>query len=770
MTIYIPGIYTYCTAKCRYFFIFPLVMLPNKTFSFSPLRKGLSFMSAWLFMGLHLLAQKADPDSLKTRLQTEPNDSIKALILNELAWQSKFQNLKESEKYCLQSIDLCTRTAQLQLRSSAYNTLGLVKSESSEYETGIQYLKLSLADKEKTGDKKGMATVRNNIGVAYKNLGQPEQALLYFNEALAAHTELGNLRGQGEVYSNLGVLARNSGDYEKSNEYFLKSLELRQKINDKNGMAIVYNNLNANASDQSNYREGLEYLYKAATLFESLNNKVALVAVYGNIAKLNKELLRYKEALDYCKKAIEIGQATGASQNIIGVYASMGDIYFARKQYAKSIQYYNKGLSYIKDEKGSNKSHLHLGKGVCYMEEKKYDQALPQIKTAIDIARKNNEQKPLARALQKLAKFYVDTKQTDLVKKPLNESIKISKANEYKDILQLCYKTYANYHETLEPGNSTSKDYLEKAGRLKDTIFSQNLAGKFAEMQTRYETEKKETAIQLLQQAKQIDQLKIQEQKNAIRKQQYLLAFSIAGILLLLVAGYFYITHIRLKSRLKQEAAIKATEEKERLRLARDIHDDLGSGLSKINFLSELIAHNKNLGTEYRENAETIAETSKKLVVNMRDLIWALNPENTTLAGLIARIHEYASDYLEDFPAELKLNLPVHIPETRISKDSHRELLMVVKESLNNVVKHSRASLVEIDVRISQQELFLIIKDNGVGIPASYRLGNGLENMKTRIRSIGGLLELVSEAGKGTAVSVNLPMEKLLNTTLVVNP
>lgn len=723
-----------------------------------------------LLIQVPVLSQKTKLlDSLKTRAETETNDSLKATLFNELAWQYKFQDLKESEKYCLQTIELATKAGQIKIRSSAYNTLGLVKTESNLFEEGIKLMELSLADKEKIGDKKGMATVKNNIGVAYKNMGKPELARQYYAEALAAHIELGNERGQADTYSNLGVICRDQGLLEKSDEYFSLALDLHQKTGNKNGQAIVYNNLFANASDRAEYTRGLDYLYKAAVIFESINNRAALVSVYGNIAKVNKELYKYKEALDYCQKAIDLGTAIGAHQNIVSVYASMGDIYFMKEQYKKALQYYKKGLTYgIKNAVGKYESHLYLGQGCCYLEEKDYDKALPAINKAIKISRDKQEEKPLARALQKLAKYYVETNEAGKAKKPLDESIRICRTNDYKDILRLCYHTYANLEEKTGTNNQAGQ-YLREASKLKDTIFTNDLAQQFAEMQTRYETGKKEAEIKLLKQQEQIDNLKIKEQEASLQKQRYLILFFVIGLVLLAIAGYFYMTNMRLKARLKEEAAIKATEEKERLRMAKDIHDDLGSGLSKISFLSELVVQQKNLDEEAKENLASISETSKKLVVNMRDLIWALNPDNTTLSGLVARLREYSADYLEDYTAGLQLHFPHEVPGFGITKESHRQVLMVLKESLNNIVKHSKATQVEVKVEINHDNFTLVIRDNGVGINVTQKPGNGLGNMRSRMTTIGGVFKLESQREKGTCITVHIPLEQMQNHTLVVN-
>src|SRR5690606_20909146 len=131
--------------------------------------------------------------------------------------------------------------------------------------------------------------------------------------------------------------------------------------------------------------------------------------------------------------------------------------------------------------------------------------------------------------------------------------------------------------------------------------------------------------------------------------------------------------------------------EQERLRIARDLHDDLGAGLSKIKLLSN-VASSKSAYAPIQKEIQALSATASDLVGNMRDMVWALNPENTTLDYLVARIREYAHEYLEDFPIDLVLNTPREIPMMNITKEANRNIFFAIKECLQNMVRHSEAT------------------------------------------------------------------------------
>ncbi|MBK6640808.1 MAG: hypothetical protein IPG39_05975 [Bacteroidetes bacterium] len=177
-----------------------------------------------------------------------------------------------------------------------------------------------------------------------------------------------------------------------------------------------------------------------------------------------------------------------------------------------------------------------------------------------------------------------------------------------------------------------------------------------------------------------------------------------------------------------------------------------------------MVNHAKT-NADVTSNAAAISETSKRLIDNMRDLIWALNPENTTTGDLIAAIREFASDYLEDFTAELHFHIPSNFPDFQIRKECYREVLMTVKESLNNIVKHSEAKEINLEISLNDNDLIISVSDNGRGLPAEKeKSGNGLTNMQVRISSIGGDFRIKSEPNKGTSITIMVPVIQLAKT------
>jgi signal transduction histidine kinase/sugar lactone lactonase YvrE len=228
----------------------------------------------------------------------------------------------------------------------------------------------------------------------------------------------------------------------------------------------------------------------------------------------------------------------------------------------------------------------------------------------------------------------------------------------------------------------------------------------------------------------------------------------------ILIVRYYIRQRVLVKTReLEKQHALNM----ERLRISKDVHDDIGSGLSKIS-LHSAIASRKILDNQAPgRDIEHISSISKELVDNMRDLIWVLNPENTTLDHLVSRIREYCADYLDGMKVNALFIFPDEVPDMDIAREVQRSIFSTIKEAVNNCVKYSKAEELKIELSVSNSNLAITLTDNGVGFAANEMRsgGNGLRNMKQRMELIGGQCSITSEKCKGTEVAIVIPLESL---------
>ena len=198
--------------------------------------------------------------------------------------------------------------------------------------------------------------------------------------------------------------------------------------------------------------------------------------------------------------------------------------------------------------------------------------------------------------------------------------------------------------------------------------------------------------------------------------------------------------------------------ERVRRRIATDLHDDIGSSLTQISIMSE-VAQNRGDGDNTQELA-MIANSSRELVDAMSDIVWAINPQKDHLSDLKQRMRRFAADVLTARNIELDFRAPLDETDIALGANIRREVFLIFKETVNNVVKHSCATRAEIDFRIADGQLRLRVSDNGRGFDTnSESEGHGLMSIRERTTALGGKIQVESEPGQGTTTNLRVPLD-----------
>jgi signal transduction histidine kinase/ligand-binding sensor domain-containing protein len=243
----------------------------------------------------------------------------------------------------------------------------------------------------------------------------------------------------------------------------------------------------------------------------------------------------------------------------------------------------------------------------------------------------------------------------------------------------------------------------------------------------------------------------------------WFIALSSAVLLGLLVGSVYVVATQRLQrqlARMRQQEAL----EKERARIARDLHDQLGANLTQVTLLGEMAESDREHPSEVESLARQICQTARETTRALDEIVWAVNPSNDTLEGLVNYACKYAQEYLELAGVRYRFDVPVKLPEAAIAPEVRHNVFLAFKEAVNNVVRHAKATEARIRLHLDGSSFTLAVEDNGRGIAGmdekAAQSRNGLKNMRKRMTDIHGAFSIQPAPQQGTVVLLTAPLNR----------
>ncbi|MBL0153705.1 MAG: hypothetical protein IPP93_09525 [Chitinophagaceae bacterium] len=198
-----------------------------------------------------------------------------------------------------------------------------------------------------------------------------------------------------------------------------------------------------------------------------------------------------------------------------------------------------------------------------------------------------------------------------------------------------------------------------------------------------------------------------------------------------------------------------------RNRVARDLHDDMGSTLSTINILSSMAKSKLNTDTvKTSEYISKISDNSQRMMEAMDDIVWSIKPANDSMQKITARMREFATSVLEAKNIELSFRTEDSVHDVKLNMEARRDFFLIFKEAVNNVAKYSQCKQARVHISVHNSRLMLVVEDDGKGFDVqTVDSGNGLGNMQKRAEALKGRLLIESTPGKGSRVTLNIPVQ-----------
>jgi two-component system, NarL family, sensor kinase len=586
-----------------------------------------------------------------------------------------------------------------------------------------------------------------------------DSAAYYYKKAKALAEKYGHLKGQFRFAANYSEVLNLKGKFDESFDVNKWSLDFAQKHNMREEIAIASFNIGNVYNRKGRYDSAVVYYLKAASDFEKLGSSRYMNILYQSLGSTFDDLKQYQNALLYHDKSIKLSIALGDSITLSSVYMNKAVTLTSQNKYNEALGYYEKCIVISKAWGiANNEQHAYLNLGNLHFKQQRYQQALHAFENALAICRKMGYASA-ATPLNGLAMVHHKLGNYKKGDGYIQEAISLSERSKAFVELSQNYQMAAMIKAGLKDYKS-AYTYLEKYVTLKDSLTNETIGKTAAELEKKYETAKKDKA--LLDQ-----QLLLANNKSALQEKQKWLVVSLSAFSILLLVSLSVYRNYRNKRKLQDQKILalqkeaevirlKATlegQQEERQRIAKEIHDEIGSGLTTIVFLSNSSEGDQKMGK--------IATTARVLVNQMNEIVWSMSTEQDKLEELVAYIRHNVSEMLNNLNMDYEFLIPETIPDINISGVQRRNIYLAVKEAVHNSIKHANATLITIEMDFTDG-ISIRVADNGNGIQQSTvrRFGNGMKSMQHRMERTGGSFVLLGE--RPVQVQMKIPADKII--------
>ena len=613
----------------------------------------------------------------------------------------------------------------------------------------IDNLKIDLGNNP---DAKKKATIYSDLTWYYSKVSI-DSALVYGGKALESAKKLGDSTLLSQVYSDIGTVYFAQGNFINSKDNFLKSYKIRKARNDAKGVAKINNNL-ANVYERTfQYKKAMSSFLEALQYFESTNDFKNINVTKGNIGLVLFKLKNYPKAIKYLKSEIKYEETNKLPEGLCVSCLNIGNVYLKMRDTINALKFYDKSLKAC-TEIGNNKgiSIAYSNIGSVKSEQKKSKDAIALYAKSNEVGTKLNSDIDKASLQLKFAKELIDTKKYADAQQILTKIKTIFEKQHSNENLILTYKLLNTTHAYLKNPDSVVY-YTNQYIFIKDKLLDVRTAKQSQELETKYQTEKKEKLL-------------LQKEIEVKKASYKLLAVSSVALFVGLI-GFLIYRQQKLKNKQQQQefqlkSAIKEIEtqnklQEQRLSISRDLHDNIGAQLTfVISSVDNLKFGNQITDTKINNQLTKISDFTKSTIVELRDTIWAMNNNDFSFDDLRSRIFNFI-EKAKTAKENVTFNFDVDasLREQKFSSIIGINLYRTIQEAINNALKYSDADSISVKVASQDKKIKIEIQDNGKGFNIeTVAFGNGLNNMVKRIEEIDGSFEIDSHEKQGTTIHI----------------
>ncbi|MFT3902004.1 MAG: tetratricopeptide repeat protein [Niabella sp.] len=555
---------------------------------------------------------------------------------------------------------------------------------------------LRIVDKDRDDTLK--IKVLNAYGVYKRDISDYAEALDVHRHALELSRAIKSNNGEVVSLNNLGVVYRRLDENNVALNYHMDALKLAQKVNDHYNMSISLNSIGNIHIVLGNYRDAIVYFEECLPIARSADNNLGIAMNLNNIGEAYELMNKLDSAKFYYDSSLIYNRRIKSQKGIAICYNSIGSLYKKQGEFTDAIDLFQKALA-INKELGDKlflaNTYNHLGD--AYLGIKELSEAEQMFNSGLAIA--------------------------DSI------GLRIEKRNSYRGLMDV-FASKGDFQEALR--------YSKLQQVEADSLVYESNNRHVRQMEAIYKQENEKNQLALLE-AKQ-------------RNTAIIVIGAVVLFILVLITVVLYFLRRRLIEKnlqLKRELQIRA-------QIARDLHDDMGSTLSSISIFSELLKHQPQDNAS-KDLINRIESNARQTMDALDDIIWLVKPDNDSLFNLSAHIQEYAVPMFNSKNIHFNIDFPDAISEIPLSMQTRKNIFLILKESVNNLVKYSHAAHATIEAVHKGDEIVFVVKDDGKGFDVNQQTTrNGLKNMKMRAEQIGAKFNIQSGLSNGTIIELRV--------------
>ncbi|MBK8948968.1 MAG: sensor histidine kinase [Flavobacteriales bacterium] len=586
--------------------------------------------------------------------------------------------------------------------------------------TALLHYDTALALHKRNMDHDGQADVLTNMASMLSYLGDLDSALALYNEGLALHERLRDSAGIATDLNALGRVQMLRGDHARAVELYMRSLSIQEQLGNKRGICTSLANLGGLYLNQSDWKEALDHYRRAATIAEELDDKHQLGKQLEEIGSCLEELGDTAQAMRVLRRSEAVRMRIDDRHGLVNVRNRIAGLLVEQGRYSDALEFYNSAEAMARTE------DLPWGLG----------NALVGISHVLLLTA--HPEKALRAALA--------ADSAALIAEELNLR------RDAAEVKYAALKDLGRWQEALS--------VHERIVQLSDSIMREENQREVLRNGYRYAYEKQAERDSL------DHALAMFRAESSHRQQRSTLGWLLALLSLVAISIALRVRYVSRAKRALEDAQVRLVESERareasevRTRIARDVHDQLGSDLTKLVLLSteakEVAQTNTTGMQDIANDIERIAGEANR---SLGDIVWSIDPHHDSLAGLTERVRAHCERMLKWSKVEHTIDCVHEGPDRSLDPATKRDIYLMLREALNNAIKYAQAKHISVRFRTSSVRVEFEVKDDGVGMDPANSNGHGLENLRQRAERIGGTISVNSLPGMGACVEFNWAM------------